>query len=562
LRRADAVGRLVPIVPDSLDDTPMEERPEEARAQLLAAEAVVVAAAAARRPAAVVPRPTPRPRWTLTDVARQEEYLRQKEEAVAMGAPAPPAPPPPTECWLLGPWDEVELDPTTWAVGTATLCGYTAKEGRLRTGLQAACKADPQRAALGWRPKLWPRPQQGQQGEAGPAGGPAGHLTQLAEAEGRWVQSCLDREAAPPGSRPRLSEAARAAAAAAEAARAAPWLALQGRQALQRPGPEERAERRAQRGQQGAGALEDAAAHQGGGDQGWDDRVDPLALALQPGGGAPAQGDGPEGERERAREEHPSAAWQRLLADKVVTRQHRVTAWRILHGALLVNALRVHVDPRQRAEAGLCSLPACREAAAQLGPQGGQAPGGGARPWETLTHAFMACPAAAPVVDWAWQLWEALTPGKPQPPRCAAVLLLDRGGRWSPPDGAGEAWAALRVTLLGCLWHVRCSREARGWDGGQGGGALASAFRAAAAVVEHLEHAIRRDWDRVKVDVPLLSSDVGSALFSGRKTELSKAAFLGRWGLQGRLCSIRQDGSLRVRLSLDSPVPVPGRVQE
>jgi hypothetical protein len=112
---------------------------------------------------------------------------------------------------LLGPWDELELDPTTWAVGTDTLCGYTAKVGRQRAGLHAACKADPPRAELGWRPKLWPRPQQGQQGEAGPAGGPAGHLTQLAEAEGRWVQSCLDREAAPPGSRPRLSEAARAA---------------------------------------------------------------------------------------------------------------------------------------------------------------------------------------------------------------------------------------------------------------------------------------------------------------------------------------------------------------
>jgi hypothetical protein len=69
-------------------------------------------------------------------------------------------PPAPTERWLLGPWDELELDPTTWAVGTDTLCGYTAKVGRQRAGLHAACKADPQRAELGWRPKLWPRPQQ------------------------------------------------------------------------------------------------------------------------------------------------------------------------------------------------------------------------------------------------------------------------------------------------------------------------------------------------------------------------------------------------------------------
>jgi hypothetical protein len=77
-------------------------------------------------------------------------------------------------------------------------------------------------------------------------------------------------------------------------------------------------------------------------------------------------------------------------------------------------------------------------------------------------------------------------------------------------------------------------RGARGWDGGPGGGALPTAFRAAAAVVEHLEHAIRRDWDRVNEDVPLLSEDVGSAQFSGRDPALSKEAFLLRWGLQGR----------------------------
>ena len=202
LMRADALGRLVPIVPASRDGTPMEELPEDATEQLLAAKAVVVAAAAAWRPAAVVPRPTSRPRWTLRDVARQEEYLCQKEEAAAMGEPAPPAPLTPTERWLLGPWDELELDPTTWAVGTDTLCGYTAKAGRQWAWLHAACKADPhQRAELGWRPmpKLWPRPQQ--QGEDGRAEGLAGHLTQLAEEERRWVRSCQSREAAPPGRR-------------------------------------------------------------------------------------------------------------------------------------------------------------------------------------------------------------------------------------------------------------------------------------------------------------------------------------------------------------------------
>ena len=111
--------------------------------------------------------------------------------------------------------------------------------------------------------------------------------------------------------------------------------------------------------------------------------------------------------------------------------------------------------------------------------------------------------------------------------------------------------------------HVRCGRGAAAWGpAGPDGGAATSAFRAAAAVVEHLEHAIRRDWDRANEDVRLLSEDVGSAMFSGRDPSLSKEGFLARWGLQGRLCDIRQDGSLLVRLSLDSPVPVPGLLQE
>jgi hypothetical protein len=72
LMQADALGRLVPIVPAALHDMPEEELPEDAGALLLAAEAAVAAAGAAWRPAAVVPRPTPRPRWTLTDLELQE----------------------------------------------------------------------------------------------------------------------------------------------------------------------------------------------------------------------------------------------------------------------------------------------------------------------------------------------------------------------------------------------------------------------------------------------------------------------------------------------------------
>ena len=272
---------------------------------------------------------------------------------------------------------------------------------------------------------------------------------------------------------------------------------------------------------------------------GWGDVADPLAAVAQP-VGANLAGGQPQGER-------PGAAWARLRSLEVVSRQHRVTAWRVLHGALLVNALRVHVRPAAPAAEGLCVLPECRAVGVAVGHA----------PWETLSHAFLTCPAAAPVVDWALQLWEALTPGAAQPPRCASVLLLDRRDLWQPPQYAEAAWGALRVTLLGCLWHLRCGRGA---DEGAPPTAATCAYRASAAVVEHLVEAIKRDWLRVTEEVPLLSEDVCSSWFRGRRLDLSQAAFLGRWGLQGRLCAVREDGSLLVRLHLDRPVPVPGHL--
>jgi hypothetical protein len=90
--------------------------------------------------------------------------------------------------------------------------------------------------------------------------------------------------------------------------------------------------------------------------------------------------------------------------------------------------------------------------------------------------------------------------------------------------------------------------------------AASCAYRASAAVVEHLVEAINRDWLRVTEEVPLLSEDVCSSLFRGRRLGLSQAAFVGRWSMQGRLCAVRDDGSLVIRLALDRPVPIPGHL--
>ncbi len=50
-----------------------------------------------------------------------------------------------------------------------------------------------------------------------------------------------------------------------------------------------------------------------------------------------------------------------------------------------MRALRLHVRADLAYKEGLCPVPDCR---------------GGAGRLETLTHAFLDCPAAAPVIDW------------------------------------------------------------------------------------------------------------------------------------------------------------------
>jgi hypothetical protein len=175
---------------------------------------------------------------------------------------------------------------------------------------------------------------------------------------------------------------------------------------------------------------------------------------------------------------------------------------------------------------------------------------------ETLTHTFVDCPAAAPVVDWMLALWAALTPGHAPPPRSAALIVADdyAAGGWSPPVKHAELWGRLRVAVLGCLWHTRCHRAAFG-----NATASACAARTAAAVVDHLRAAIRRDWLRATVDVRKLSEDWYSDWFRGRNPALEESAFLDSWGFEGRLCRVA-NGQLEVLLSCDAPVPIPGGV--
>ena len=221
--------------------------------------------------------------------------------------------------------------------------------------------------------------------------------------------------------------------------------------------------------------------------------------------------------------------WERLR-DPAIDRQHRALAWRVLHAAVPVGALRYHLDGRLPSPTALCPLPCCAAHPALEG----------------LSHAFLSCPASAPAIAWLGALWGAIA-GE-APPLTVAVLLADDQRVWAPAGGEGlrRLWAILRTATLHALWHCR-SRAASIV------GSLAAA--AAARVVVHIRAAIQRDWRRASSDVRLLS-DLPADAFRGRDPALTTAAFEQLWAVGGVLCAI-EGGVLVLRLSESAPVPLP-----
>ena len=216
-----------------------------------------------------------------------------------------------------------------------------------------------------------------------------------------------------------------------------------------------------------------------------------------------------------------------------------------MHGALAVNALRLQVLQRRPKGAGLCPCPECQQAGRL----------------ETLTHAFLDCPAAAPVLDWLLALWAALTPGEPQPPREALLLLGDRregeGGPWQPGPAHAAFWGRLRVAWLGAAWEARCEQL-----GVKGGPALPAPQRARAtaeAVLTRMRNAARLHWRRVEGDVRLLAAAYPSSWFRGRDPALKLEAFQKEWAMGGRFCeaALAPAPAMRVHVTRAYPVPMP-----
>jgi exonuclease III len=504
----------------------------DAAAYIQAAAAALCPPAARWLPAAVFKRDKPQHRWTRADheavaEARGDDGGEAQLDAARARDVEQAVPP---EHWLAGPWADLPLDPTVW--GTAAgepLLRYTVRRATACfTSGAAGLKPG---AAI--RPGIWPSPEgRGPRAQAG-----------LADLEARWAADFAARSEDPVEAerqaRGRAGVAASPSQEEWDAAgddflrRDAPWLWLSQAEPEGTSARAARAAARAARREGAEVAAAAAAAAAGGDDDG----------AQAGGAGAAPEAAGPELSSHDA---DAGRAWRRLHGDTTMRREDRVVAYRIMHGALGVNALRLHVLTHLPRGEGLCPCADCRTAGRL----------------ETLSHVFLDCPTAGPVLNWMLDFWAALTPGAPQPPRDDTLLLLgdkreSEGGSWRPQPGHEAMWGRLRVAWLGAVWEARCSQL--GLPGVPPMPAQARARATAAALLARLTGAAKLHWRRVESDVRRLSTAFPSTWFRGRDPALALDTFLEEWGMGGRFCEAVIDPAPRIsiRVTADAPVPLP-----
>ncbi|KAJ9504659.1 hypothetical protein QJQ45_030369 [Haematococcus lacustris] len=458
----------------------------------------------------------------------------------------------PKEEWLLGPWAHLQLDPQVWGMGTTTLLDFSVKHARVRLHQLQRVSADPLYPPGGglW-PALWGVRPPRAAGEPEVAAVADGALREL---ELKWEASVQqvagqgaagEREQQGRDVEERLHEEV-------QGSQPPRWLDTSAR-AHQRPSPQMRAAQQAERqleAQQRRGGRQSVAQPAPRADT-----ADQLAVGVQAG--------------------QPCAkVWKELL-DPTLRREHVIVAWRVLHASLMVGALWGHILKGMAAPGSS----ACRFC------QPGHL--------ETLTHAFLTCPAVVPAWEWVLDVYGRLTGTRP-PSGDAMLLLSGRPTRgeappFQPPDSL--LWLRLRVAYLGAVWRLRSSGAATALQPQQ------VARRVVEEVISTLTTAVKRDWHRVGRDIRVgLCGAVPSTWFKGKDPELDAAHFDQLWpeasggwfakqprrerrggqeGAEGRVGAggveeeraagrprhgegrAQGGGELVVRLSLQWPVPFP-----
>ena len=224
--------------------------------------------------------------------------------------------------------------------------------------------------------------------------------------------------------------------------------------------------------------------------------------------------------------------WRPLL-DPTIHPPFVVTAWRILHGSIGCNAYLSHCRFRQGPwdpALAACSSPGC--SASHVA--------------EDITHAFFSCPDVRPVVDWFFDMWHALS--GLDVPRIPSILLADDPHLW--PDKPTCAallrhWHFFRITTLGAIWRTRCSRLGFSHQG-------SFARRAARLVIDSTISAISRDWTRTQRDVRTMDDGhFCTDWWRGFDARIPTSKFISAWAIPATFCDVVGDPPA-TPLALDS----------
>ena len=385
--------------------------------------------------------------------------------------------PPVAQAYLVGPWQDVRLDPSLWGYGTVPLTCFVARRARERMLLLAA-----QGHVEGWVP-----------GAGAPPRGDG-----FAARDARLL-AILARRVGPAGLLAGASSAGPCALGAGRRGQRRPRDITESEPLFVAPWfhrPPKRAhvlDRVARR--LGAGLLSPARA---------DDTRDVLLRA--------APGAAPPPWRLRY-----AALWHTRLP-----RHLSHFGWQLLHDALPCRARLVSwggSSVAALAEASACSASGCLAAC------------GTPSSLETVEHAFVACPSVAPVWAWVRGVWAALTGAAP--PQVPGDLLGLGPSPWVPADpDLHWLWLLFRLAVLHAVWVLRCTRDRLRPHGPQFG---ASDVAAAACVQVHA--CLRVDWANLGL-AGWRPHPSGSALDSAQQAALS--TFRQRWCLRGVFAEVHE----------------------
>lgn len=407
---------------------------------------------------------------------------------VAVPVKCPHAPP----CfYVVGRWSAVQVDPSVWAVGQCSLLGYKVREATAALIMLGA------KAVPGWvhgrgvRPKLWGLP--GPEAPGGLGGASLDGAVQLLDAQQR--ARFQEAQQAPGNSRGTIRVRS---ADQGGSLYLASWML---------PSPERDPVRQRVEAHQAA--------------------VTQLRELQQQ---APGQGQvmGPVVDDTVWPVAAPQAwgrAWARVHHRRV-PRATQVFGWRLLHGALMCGGVRVPmVRLVQELQRCACFAPCCQ----YVDP----------KPLETLHHMYTQCAVGKGALKWLAGLWGLIDPGGAPIPESARVWLADDESVWKPSQGLAALWALLRLTMLKCVWSVRCVAR-RGPQEAFTRSAVVGAF------VREVRGLIHQDWATVEGDVRTMAG-VPPSWFRGRDPTTTLAQFQEAWCAGGVLASV----------SLAAPQPSP-----